>query len=185
MRSRRRHGMDLPEPARTPPGPSPYNSSTPLTFIGSEARNENIYRIHICIVNAELAAIGQTFALQIAKQRLSRAQRRRATAPCVVTNPVGYTVTNLRLFDVPVASAVTSVGLIYLLILSFFIVMRTSGARLAAGYETMLALRSLICVRLLTSFITYFWIVLFYTFLSRAFQLPFDCKLGRAGLVVF
>ncbi|KAJ6521096.1 hypothetical protein DFH09DRAFT_1193303 [Mycena vulgaris] len=82
-----------------------------------------------------------------------------ATAPHVVTNPVDHTITNLRPFDLPVASAVTSVGLIHLLMLSFFIVMGTSGARLAAGYETMLAMRSLICVRLLTSFITYFWIV--------------------------
>jgi hypothetical protein len=38
-------------------------------------------------------------------------------APQIVTRPLGYTVNNLRPFDVPVASAVTFVGLIYMLIL--------------------------------------------------------------------
>ncbi|KAJ6522960.1 hypothetical protein DFH09DRAFT_1421337 [Mycena vulgaris] len=199
----------LPEPARTSPGPSPYNSSTPLTgdmvWTCRQRRSQREpHPGHLHIIHprhSRSSALKRGTKISSPHPHLHRQRRTRryradlrapdrkknvsaapnvgvllATAPCVVTNPVGYTVTNLRPFDVPVASAVTSVGLIHLLMLSFFIVMGTFGARFAAGYETMLAIRSLICVRLLTSFITYFWIVLFYTFLSRAFQLPFDCK---------
>ncbi|KAJ7453002.1 hypothetical protein B0H11DRAFT_2176500 [Mycena galericulata] len=164
-----------------------YNSSTALTFIGSEARNENIYPIHLRIIIAELESICQSFALQIAKNISSSSNVATilSTAPQIITRPIGYTTTNLRPFDVPVASAVTFVGLIYLLILSFFIVAVTSSARLASGLETRLALGSLIRLRLVTSFIVYFWIALCYTLLSRAFQLPFNRQFGAAGFVIF
>lgn len=71
-------------------------------------------------ITAQLDTIAQTFALQIAKNvsSLPNLSTLLSTAPQVVTRPVGYTVNNLRPFDVPVASAVTFVGLIYLLILS-------------------------------------------------------------------
>ncbi|KAJ7137580.1 hypothetical protein C8R43DRAFT_1072257 [Mycena crocata] len=164
-----------------------YNSSTAMTFIGSEARNENIYRMHIRIITAQLDAISQQFALQIARNVSSASNigTLLSTAPQVVTRPIGYTVNNLRPFDVAVATAVTFVGLIYLLILSFFVVMVGSGARLASGYEARLTLGSLITLRLVTSFIAYFFLSLFYTLLSRAFQLPFDRRFGAAGFVIF
>ncbi|KAJ7136852.1 hypothetical protein C8R44DRAFT_838261 [Mycena epipterygia] len=173
-----------------------YDSATALTFIGSEARNENIYRslshtvafIYFDVqITAELEGISQAVALQIARNVSSAPNIATllSTAPQVVTRPIGYTVTNLCPFDVAVASAVTFVGLIYLLILSFFIVMIGSGARLAAGYENHLTLGSLIRVRIATSTIAYFWIALCYTLLSRAFQLPFDRRFGSGGFVVF
>ncbi|KAJ7901270.1 hypothetical protein B0H13DRAFT_2028515 [Mycena leptocephala] len=170
-----------------PAADATYNSSTAVTFLGSEARNEMIYRIHIRIITAQLEQIAQTFALDIA-QNVSSAPNLStllSKAPQIITRPVGYTVNNLRPFDVPVASAVTFVGLIYMLILSFFIVMVSSGARDAARLDTRLALRSLVVVRLVTSTIAYFFLALFYTLLSRAFQLPFDCRFGSAGLVIF
>ncbi|KAJ6553031.1 hypothetical protein B0H19DRAFT_950003 [Mycena capillaripes] len=164
-----------------------FNSSTAVTFIGAEARNEMIYRVHIRIITTQLETISQSLALQIAKNvsSLPNIGTLLSTAPQIVTRPVGYSVHNLHPFDVPVASAVTFVGLIYLLILSFFIVMISSGAREAAQLDTRLGLRSLITVRLLTSVAAYFFIALFYTLLSRAFQLPFDRKFGSAGLVIF
>ncbi|KAJ6539890.1 hypothetical protein DFH09DRAFT_1090201 [Mycena vulgaris] len=164
-----------------------YNSSTAITFLGSEARNENIYRIHSRIVAAQLEAITHQFALQFIKNISSSANVATvlSTAPQLVARPIYYTADNLRPFDVPVASAVTFVGLIYLLILSFFIVMISVAARQSSGLEERLALGSLIRVRITTSFAAYFFIALFYTLLSRAFQLPFDRAFGRAGLVVF
>ncbi|KAF7350041.1 DUF3533 domain-containing protein [Mycena venus] len=167
-----------------------YNSSTAITFIGSEARSENIFRQHIRIVTTQLDMIAAQFALQVAKNISSSLPAANlatllSTAPQVVTAPLGYTVANLRPFDIPVASAVTFVGLIYLLILSFFVVMVSSGARAASGMDTRLTLGSLISVRLLSSVLAYFFISLFYTLLSRAFQLPFDRRFGSAGLVIF
>ncbi|KAJ7453212.1 hypothetical protein FB451DRAFT_1342589 [Mycena latifolia] len=125
---------------------SSYNSSLAITFFGPEARNENIYRVHSRIVSAQLEAITHQFALQFIKNISSSANIGTilSTAPELVARPIYYTATNLRPFDVTVTSAVTFVGLIYLLILS-----------------------------------------LFYTLLSRAFQLPFDRHFGSAGFIIF
>ncbi|KAJ7154124.1 hypothetical protein C8R46DRAFT_1179015 [Mycena filopes] len=164
-----------------------YNSSTAITFIGSEARNENVYRIHSRIAAAQLDALTYQFGLQFAKNMSSLPNIASiiSTAPQLISRPIYYTVDNLRPFDVPVASAVTFVGLIYLLILSFFIVMISAGGREAAGLDSRLTLGSLIRVRISTSFVAYFFISLFYTLLSRAFQLPFSRHFGSAGFVIF
>ncbi|KAJ7319411.1 hypothetical protein DFH08DRAFT_713771 [Mycena albidolilacea] len=164
-----------------------YNSSLAITFMGSEARNENIYRPHGRIVTGQLDAITLQLTLQFLKNISSSANvgTLLSTAPELVARPIYYTVDNLRPFDVPVASAVTFVGLIYLLILSFFIVMVSTAAREISGLEKNLTLGSLVRVRIVTSFVAYFFIALFYTLLSRAFQLPFDRHFGSAGLVIF
>ncbi|KAK0444661.1 uncharacterized protein EV420DRAFT_997530 [Desarmillaria tabescens] len=88
-------------------------------------------------------------------------------------------------FDIPVASAITFVGLIYLLILSFFIVMIGVSAREVSGLQNKLTTGSLIRVRLVSVFIAYFMISLFYSLLSRAFQVDFSRKFGSAGFVIF
>ncbi|KAJ6560477.1 hypothetical protein B0H10DRAFT_2115024 [Mycena sp. CBHHK59/15] len=165
-----------------------YNSSLAITFIGAEARNENAYRVLSRVATAQLEALSQKFAIQFAAQNLTSASNMPAllaNAPQIVTRPLGYTIANIRPFDVAVASAVTFVGLIYLLILSFFIVTVSAGARLVSGLEGRLTLAALIRVRLLTSFVSYFFIALFYTMLSRAFQLPFERRFGGGGFVIF
>ncbi|KAF7350031.1 DUF3533 domain-containing protein [Mycena venus] len=100
---------------------------------------------------------------------------------------------------VPVASAATFVGLIYLFILSlrplvpsfhgvlltcqktqFFVVIISTGARAAAGMDTRLSVGSLVTVHLAASVTSYF-------FLRRVFQHPFDrrSRFGNGGLVIF
>ncbi|KAJ7633222.1 hypothetical protein FB45DRAFT_1027319 [Roridomyces roridus] len=74
-----------------------------------------------------------------------------SSAPELVAQPIYYTVANLRPSDVPVAGAVTFVGLIYLVISSLFVVMLAATAR-----------------------------QLIYTLPSRALQLPFDRRVGGA-----
>ncbi|KAJ7147897.1 hypothetical protein C8R43DRAFT_925992 [Mycena crocata] len=164
-----------------------YDSSTAITFFGSEARNENIYRQHSRIVSGQLDAITHQFALQFIKNISSSANIATllSTAPQLIARPIYSTTDNLRPFDVAVASAVTFVGLIYLLILSFFIVMVSGAAREVSGLESRLALGSLIRVRITTSFVAYFFVSLIYTLLSRAFQLPFSRYFGPAGFVIF
>ncbi|KAK7038028.1 DUF3533 domain-containing protein [Favolaschia claudopus] len=164
-----------------------YDSSLAITFIGSEARNENIYRLHSRMVSAELQAITYQFTLQFLKHIPSSVDVATllSTAPQIITRPIYFSTENLRPFDVPVASAVTFVGLIYVLILAFFIVNVSAVAREVSGLEKNLSLGSLIRVRLLTSVVAYFFVSLFYTLLSRAFQLPFDRHFGSAGLVIF
>ena len=117
-----------------------------------------------------------------------------STSPQTLTTPVSYRLNNLIPFDQPVyvysptylegtlanflcsASAVTFVGLLYQLVLSFFIVVCTLDcstsisslqdstqiigytARQLSGFERLLSTRSLIALRMVTSFTAYFFL---------------------------
>ncbi|KAJ7478646.1 hypothetical protein B0H11DRAFT_2173659 [Mycena galericulata] len=166
-----------------------YNSSSVLTFIGSEARNELEYRnLILPLVSTQLERASRKFALDYARNislSSSNTSALLSIAPQIIIEPISYTIANIRPFDVPVASATTFVGLIYLLILSFFMVLISAAARQTSGLEHRLTLGSLIRVRLGTSFVGYFFVTLFYTLLSRAFQLPFDRRFGSGGFVIF
>ncbi|KAJ7651244.1 hypothetical protein FB45DRAFT_1018595 [Roridomyces roridus] len=109
---------------------------------------------------------------------------RPSSAPELIARPIYYTVANLRPFGVPVASAVTFFGLIYLVILLFFVVMLAATAREASGFEARLSLGSIIHLPLRTSAVAYFLIERIYTLPSRAFQLPCDRQFGSCGTVM-
>jgi len=52
-----------------------------------------------------------------------------AGAPSTVTNAIYYTLFNLRPYNQPVATALTLVGLIYMLIFAFIITMTNNACR--------------------------------------------------------
>ncbi|KAF7319272.1 DUF3533 domain-containing protein [Mycena chlorophos] len=164
-----------------------YEASSAISFIGSEARNENIYAINSIVVSAQLEAITHQFAVEFLKNisSVDNLSQLLSSVPEVISRPIYFSTVNLRPFDVPVASAVTFVGLIYLIILTFFIVNVSAAARQSSGLEINLCLRSLVTLRLGTAFVAYFFVSLFYTLLSRAFQLPFSRHFGSAGFPVF
>ncbi|KAF9030543.1 hypothetical protein BDZ89DRAFT_1091563 [Hymenopellis radicata] len=166
---------------------SDYDPTTAITFYGVEARSENAYRSLIRpVAQSTLQTISQSFALQrVANMSSAALTSLASSSPQAVTQPVAHTIVNLAPFDIPVASAITFVGLIYLLILSFFIVMVGLSAREVSGLEKKLSTASLIRVRLASVFIAYFLISLFYSLLSLAFQVDFSRKFGHSGFLVF
>ncbi|KAG5726670.1 Nitrosoguanidine resistance protein SNG1, partial [Termitomyces sp. T112] len=169
------------------PNPT-YDGSDAITVYGAEARNENAYRTLIRPIIDELLQVAQrSFALQAARQLSSSSDLAglMINSPQTITMPISYKMYNVVPFDQPVASAVTFVGLIYVLILSFFVVMITYGAREAAGLNQNLTLRSLIVIRYVSSFICYFFLSLFYSLVSLAFHLDFTQKFGHGGFVIF
>lgn len=108
-----------------------------------------------------------------------------AISPQTVVKPISYTINNLVPFAQPVATAATFVGLIYVLILSFFIVMIGWGAREVSGLDKTLTYRSIVTLRLISCFIDYFFVALFYSLLNLAFKLDVFRKFHRAGFVIF
>jgi len=107
-------------------------------------------------------------------------------APRLVSQPISYTVVNVRPFDVPVATAVDFVGLIYLLILSFIVTMAHYAARVDATHlEDRLTFKWLIIIRIINPIIMYFFISCFYSLLSVAFQVPFNRFYGSSGFVIY
>ncbi|KIY66183.1 hypothetical protein CYLTODRAFT_423687 [Cylindrobasidium torrendii FP15055 ss-10] len=166
---------------------SNYDPTSAVSLYGVEARSENAFRSIIRPVSeATLQSIYDNFARQrVANMSSSTLGSLASSSPQSLTKPVAHTLFNLAPFDVPVASAITFVGLIYLLILSFFIVMVGLSAREVSGLERRLTTRSLITVRLITVFAAYFIISLMYSLLSLAFQVDFSRKFGHSGFLVF
>ncbi|KAL0954143.1 hypothetical protein HGRIS_005282 [Hohenbuehelia grisea] len=169
---------------------SSYDGTTAITALAVEARNEDGYRSLVKPnIDIPMDRLAFAFANQFLRNLTTNGQTNLtalvSNAPQIITRPVYFTLDNLRPFDVPVASAVTFVGLIYLLIISFIVALISTGARAAAGLDRRLSLRSLIAIRLTTSVTMYFILSLFYSLQSMAFQLPFDRKFGRAGFLVF
>ncbi|KAL4265903.1 MNNG export permease-like protein [Pleurotus pulmonarius] len=166
-----------------------YDGTSAVTAFGVEARNEDAYRVLLKPnIDIPMDQLSVNFANQFARTLISRQidiSALLSTAPQIITRPAYFTIRNLRPFDVPVASAVTFVGLIYLLIISFIAAGIANGARLAAGFEQRLSLPSLISTRIVTSISMYFILSLFYSLQSLAFQLPFNRRFGHPGFLVF
>ncbi|KAJ8455022.1 hypothetical protein ONZ45_g6178 [Pleurotus djamor] len=167
-----------------------YDGTSVVNAYAAEARNEDAYRFLLkpnIDIPMDLLALSfaNQFARQLARQGQINITALMMTAPQIITRPVFFNLTNLRPFDVPVASAVTFVGLIYLLIISFIVALVCNGARLASGMERRLSLRSLIVTRLVTAITIYFFLSLFYSLQSLAFLLPVNRRFGRPGFLVF
>ncbi|KJA19918.1 hypothetical protein HYPSUDRAFT_142938 [Hypholoma sublateritium FD-334 SS-4] len=164
----------------------PFNSSTAITAYAVEGRNENIYRtlFHPVITNA-LDKITHDYAVKHIGSVIASNTPLTDISPDLLTRPVYFTFDNLRPFDVPVASTVTYIGLIYLLILSFIVVNAGIMARAVSGLDKKLTTASLIRVRLISPVICYIPLTLAYSLLTLAFGLPFDRYLGKAGFMIF
>ncbi|KAH6910148.1 hypothetical protein BKA70DRAFT_1560776 [Coprinopsis sp. MPI-PUGE-AT-0042] len=176
------------------PNPS-YDGSRGIIAYGVEARNENGFRSLVRpSLDGALRAITQQISLQVSQQLTSSGSSGSdaqiaeilRTAPQTIISPVGYTIDNLIPFDQPVATAATFVGMLYQLIMSFFVVMISLAAREASGYAHHLKTSSIIALRLASSVFAYCMISLFYCLLNLAFHLDVGRKFGSgAGFMIF
>ncbi|KAG2345658.1 hypothetical protein BDR05DRAFT_930307 [Suillus weaverae] len=165
-----------------------YSTTQAVTAYLTSGRNENIYRGAITPqVTSILTTISHIFALSSSQRLASRSNISTLlqTAPQLVIQPLDFTIKDIRPFNVPVASAVDYVGLIYLLILAFVLTMQLLAARVESGLEKRLRLRSLILLRLLWPVTLYSLVSLMYALLSLAFGVPFGRKFGGAGFVIY
>ncbi|KAH6912230.1 hypothetical protein BKA70DRAFT_829109 [Coprinopsis sp. MPI-PUGE-AT-0042] len=178
-----------------------YNGTSAITVFANEARQETAFRNFVLPQTvAALDSVTASFAIQLAQQVSTNGNIATilSTSPQTIVQPVYYTINNLLPFHQPVATASTFVGLIYLLILSFFVVVSSPialicpekysdeqmtgyAARQSSGLDKNLRLRSLIMLRLASSFGAYFVISLFYSLLNETFGLTTSATFGRAN----
>lgn len=164
-----------------------YNGSDAVTVYVNEGRSENAYRVYVRpSFEGSLTNISQSFAKQYAHGLVStNLTLVLSRSPQTLTTPIWYTIDNLAPFNLPVASAVTLVGLIYELMLIFFVVAVEHAAREGSGLSRNLTLRSLIITRFISSFLVFFVVSAFFSLLSLAFQVDFSRHYGHVGFFIF
>ena len=106
-----------------------YNGTSAVTMYGNEARQENAYRSTVkpqaqAVFQKAAGMFAARYAAQLATQGVNMTALA-VNAPSVLTLPGSFVENNVRPFDVPVATAVDFVGLIYLLVLSFVVTVCT------------------------------------------------------------
>ena len=105
-------------------------------------------------------------------------------APCTLTNPISANFMDIRPWTTDVAMAPTFVGMIYLVILSFQVVMAEYGARFAIQHY--LHFGAFAFLRLATPCISSLFISLMISLINIPFDLPFDGSFSYgAGFMVY
>lgn len=159
-------------------GDASWNPQDVVTMIYSTARNyQTVPSSVLQPTQMVLQQAVQKLSASMASQYLASIAGNRAAiealsrAPQTVANPVGIGQLDMRPWDVPLAIAPTFVGLIYMIILTFQIVMASFQARLPV--QNYLTLRSIVALRFLTPVLAYIPISLMYSLINVAFRVPF------------
>lgn len=169
---------------------SVYTPNRTITVYIAEARNENAYRAIIFQnIDTVLGGVTESFNTQYIPSipgKSSNLTTLLVNAPGLVSQPISYTLIDARPFDIPVATAVEFVGLIYLLILSFVVATVHYAARVDVTHlEDRLTFTWLIIIRVVNPIIIYFFVSCFFSLLSLAFQVPFNRYYGSWGFVIY
>lgn len=103
----------------------------------------------------------------------------------LATTPLTFSYHDLIPYTNPVLVAPNQVGLIYMIILTFFQVGFFSDVHMVVEQKFNLRRKHYIGYRLLSSTLSYFVLSLFFSFVSLAMQVDFTMAFGRSGFLVY
>ncbi|KAG0147134.1 hypothetical protein CROQUDRAFT_62010 [Cronartium quercuum f. sp. fusiforme G11] len=167
---------------------SSYNGSSAVTAYVTQARHDKVYSGFIIPSFIQGMQNAQSTFAKAHAQLLADTvdiESVLGTAPQTITSPLGYVLNDMRPFDVPAATAVTFVGLVYLLIIAYLMTMANLHARMTSGLYHKLNLHSLLVLRVLTPFFIYFCLAWVYVFISLAFRIPFGRYYEHSGIWLY
>lgn len=102
----------------------------------------------------------------------------------VISQPLTFESKDMRPVTQPTVLAPAQVGLIYLIIVTFFqFNFFVDFHKIIAGYP--MKRPHFLLYRLLSSFVSYFWLSLVYSLVSLAFQIDFTRAFGRGGFPIY
>ncbi|ESZ92725.1 hypothetical protein SBOR_6890 [Sclerotinia borealis F-4128] len=149
-----------------------------------QARDETT---HANYITPQLLAFQSHITSTIGSNWTSQVLSQAATNPSILTNlrttpqalspAIGFSTYNLRPFFPPVATPAVSIGLIYLIIISFFsfsFYLPVHTKYITPQGHRPMHFYQLILWRWLATIIAYFFLSLFYSLISLAFQIPFS-----------
>ncbi|KAF8322825.1 uncharacterized protein EI90DRAFT_2936677 [Cantharellus anzutake] len=167
-------------------GDSTYNSSAIITVYYTQARNELASANFIVPYTQSLlistitrfgaVSVGEFLGNYGANGTM---MGNVARAPQTLSASVGFTMVNLRPYSAPVASALTLVGSILVIVFAFTVTMAGYAARQAI--EPYLKIKELLILRIAVPTLCYIPLSLAYSMVSLTFKVPFGAKYSYAG----
>ncbi|CAI7624311.1 unnamed protein product [Penicillium bialowiezense] len=153
-----------------------YDPTGAIETVIITARDESTYYNYILpdltiFQSTVLAEFGPQWIREISSRNLS-------TVPPQAINPaIGFTQIDLRPFAPAVAAPAVTIGLIYLIIIAFFnfpFLMPIHAQFMKPDGHPPLKLPHWLIWRIFSSIVAYFFLSLFYSLVSLAFQIPFS-----------
>jgi hypothetical protein len=162
-------------------GNADYDPQGAMQIVYVQARNEQTYNNYIVpqldkfLINVQ-AQFGQQWISRVLSDNALDAATYN-NAPQALNPAIGASIFNLRPFSPPQATPAISIGLIYLIIISFFtfsFYLPIHSQFLIPKGHPPLHFYQLILWRLCATFMAYFFLSLAYSLVSLAFQIPFS-----------
>ena len=162
-------------------GNSSYDPSGSFQFYYVEARDQDTIHTHVVpelkqVATDVTAKFGSQWTQQVLANR-SITRTHLELAPQALSPAIGFSEYNLRPFHPPVALPAVTIGLIYLIIISFFsfaFYMPTHMKFLIPAGHPILHFNQFVLYRWIATMSAYFTMSLAYSFVSLAFQIPFN-----------
>ncbi|RHZ47006.1 SNG1 family protein [Aspergillus thermomutatus] len=157
-------------------GNSSYDPNGAAQFIIISARDQTTYSSYIDPALSSfqldvLAEFGPRWIQTLAQQSMNISR-----VPQAVNPAIGFQKVDLRPFGPAAATPSVTIGLIYLIIIAFFNFpfLMPVHMQLIKGNHPPLKIPQWLVWRLSSSIVAYFFLSLFYSFVSLAFQIPFS-----------
>ncbi|KAA8650173.1 hypothetical protein EYZ11_002110 [Aspergillus tanneri] len=157
-------------------GNSSYDPTGAAQFVIISARAESTYSGYInpaldALERAVLAEFGPRWVQVVAQE-----SRNFSSVPQAINPAIGFSTLDLRPFGPAVTTPAVTVGLIYLIIISFFNFpfLMPVHMQFLKGDHPPLKIAQWLAWRIISNIVAYFFLSLFYSFVSLAFQIPFS-----------
>lgn len=163
---------------------SSYDGRNLVQIVYAQARSETAIGSYLLpALQRDLGKITGKMSAESVSQFLSSASPQSvqtlARAPTTLTAPISYHPMNLRPYNQPVATAITLVGLIYMLIFSFIITMTNNACReIIAPY---MSTGHYIVYRIALPLILYLPLSFFFAMINLPFKIHFGAHFTYAG----
>ncbi|KAL2801927.1 hypothetical protein BJX63DRAFT_416204 [Aspergillus granulosus] len=178
-----------------------YDPSDAAQFVIISARDQTTYTSYITpALNAFQLQLRSEFGPQWVSNLAQESVNLSRAAPQALNPAVGFETLDLRPFSRAVTTPAVTIGLIYLIIIAFFNFpfLMPIHAQFIKGDHPPLKIQQWLIWRILSNIAAYFFLSLFYSFVSLAFQIPFSNSpapdtvsadqpnaYGKASFVVF
>ncbi|GAA6016149.1 hypothetical protein JCM10207_004460 [Rhodosporidiobolus poonsookiae] len=171
-----------------------YEGSGALTMVYAEGRNFETEDQWVApgmtsLINSQVSGAAASALLAQLQPRLTTlsdaeyAAINQTALASVLAQPFSYSQWNLRPVDQFAAIPATSVGLLYLLIFTYFVSLFANNARMPI--ESKICTRDLLILRLAVPIIQYVFISLWISLVTPAFGVSFDRWWGKGGFPLF